>query len=153
MKQDCNKLLVIVIKCTLCSSNYLRSRFLHYTGRTLTIYPQEQYETLLAARKRQETDEFTEKYGERAGIERTISQGVRAMGLRHIRGTLVFHGHICNMLRRRQPLMLFVCQLASWRRTGRDASITVSSPYSYLTSPTGSFHRVLPYFTAVSLIL
>jgi transposase len=53
--------------------------------RTLTIYPQEQYEALLAARRRQETEAFKELYGERAGIEGTISQGVRRMGLRRSR--------------------------------------------------------------------
>ncbi|UCC54093.1 MAG: transposase [Anaerolineaceae bacterium] len=54
-------------------------------GRTLTIYLQEQYEALMEARKRQKIDGFKEMYGERAGIEGTISQGVRKMGLRRSR--------------------------------------------------------------------
>lgn len=54
-------------------------------GRTLTVYPQQEYEVLLAARARQQTDEFQELYGERAGIEGTISQGVRSMELRRTR--------------------------------------------------------------------
>ncbi len=54
-------------------------------GRTLTIYPQAQYEALIAARQRQATVAFKELYGERAGIEGTISQGVRKMGLRRSR--------------------------------------------------------------------
>jgi transposase len=55
------------------------------TGRTLTIYPQDRYEAQLAARQRQETETFKKLYGERAGIEGTISQGVRKMGLRKSR--------------------------------------------------------------------
>jgi transposase len=54
-------------------------------GRTLTIYPQERYEALQKARERQKTEEFKTLYGERAGIEGTISQGVRGFGLRQSR--------------------------------------------------------------------
>ena len=55
------------------------------TGRTLTIYPKEIYEAQQAARQRQETEEFKQLYGKRAGIEGTISQGVRKMGMRRSR--------------------------------------------------------------------
>jgi transposase len=54
-------------------------------GRTLTIYPQEKYEALLQARERQTTEAFKEMYGKRAGIEGTISQGVRKFGMRRSR--------------------------------------------------------------------
>lgn len=54
-------------------------------GRTLTLYPKEQYEAQLAARQRQQTEEFKKLYGERAGIESTISQGVRRIRLRYAR--------------------------------------------------------------------
>ena len=54
-------------------------------GRTLTIYPQEKYEALLAARARQTTPAFKKDYGQRAGIEGTISQGVRKYGIRKAR--------------------------------------------------------------------
>jgi hypothetical protein len=56
-----------------------------HTGRTLTIYPQEKYEAQLTARQRQKTEDFKQLYGERAGIEGTISQGVRKSGLRQSR--------------------------------------------------------------------
>lgn len=55
------------------------------TGRTLTIYPKEIFEAQLAARQRQETEAFKQLYDKRAGIEGTISQGVRKMGLRRSR--------------------------------------------------------------------
>jgi transposase len=54
-------------------------------GRTLTVYPQKEYEALLMARQRQETKEFKELYASRAGIEGTISQVTRSMGLRRSR--------------------------------------------------------------------
>jgi IS5 family transposase len=54
-------------------------------GRTLTVYPQVQYEAQAHARARQATADFKLLYGARAGIEGTISQGVRRMGLRQAR--------------------------------------------------------------------
>jgi transposase len=56
-----------------------------HTGRTLTLYPKEIHEAQLAARDRQETEAFKQIYRKRAGIEGTISQGVRKMGLRKSR--------------------------------------------------------------------
>jgi transposase len=53
--------------------------------RTLTLRPQRQYEALQAARKRQETSEFRQLYAKRAGVEGTLSQGIRGFGLRHCR--------------------------------------------------------------------
>ena len=54
-------------------------------GRTLTLYPQEQYEAQLKARKRQQTEAFKELYAERAGVESTISQAVRRTKMRRSR--------------------------------------------------------------------
>lgn len=54
-------------------------------ARCLTLQSREEYETLLAGRTRQQTQEFAHQYARRAGIEGTISQGVRAFGLRQAR--------------------------------------------------------------------
>lgn len=54
-------------------------------GRTLTLYPQEQYQAQLEARQRQQTDDFKKLYGECAGIESTFSQEVRRTRLRYCR--------------------------------------------------------------------
>jgi transposase len=54
-------------------------------GRQLTFPPQAQYEALLEARQRQETDEFKEEYATRAGVEGTISQAVFSLGMRRTR--------------------------------------------------------------------
>ena len=67
-----------------CKDRCIRSR-VKYAHRSLTLRPQEQHEALQAARTRQQTPEFKREYALRAGIEATISQGVRAFGLRRSR--------------------------------------------------------------------
>jgi transposase len=56
-----------------------------YKRRTITIRPQAQHEALQAARRRQKTPAFAKEYALREGIEATISQGVRAFGMRRSR--------------------------------------------------------------------
>jgi transposase len=51
----------------------------------VTIRPQEQYVALKERREREKTKEFQQVYAKRSGIEGTISQGVRTMGLRRSR--------------------------------------------------------------------
>ena len=53
--------------------------------RSLTFQIQENYEALQNARERQQTKEFEELYAIRAGVEGTISQGVRAFEIRQCR--------------------------------------------------------------------
>jgi transposase len=53
--------------------------------RVLRIRRREEYEALQAARRRQVTPEFAARYAARAGIEGTISQGVRRCDLRRAR--------------------------------------------------------------------
>ena len=53
--------------------------------RLIQIRAQAQYEALQAARKRQATDIFKDRYAARAGIEGTISQGTRTGDLRRSR--------------------------------------------------------------------
>ncbi len=56
-----------------------------YPRRTITIRPQAQYAALQAARRRAETPEFAAAYAARAGIEGTLSRGVRTCRLRRTR--------------------------------------------------------------------
>jgi transposase len=53
--------------------------------RSLTVQPQAEHEAIQAARSRQQTADFAAAYARRAGIEGTLSQGVRAFGLRTTR--------------------------------------------------------------------
>lgn len=53
--------------------------------RSLRLQPRPQFEALLAARQLQRTEVGRQLYGKRAGVEGTISQGVRSFGLRRSR--------------------------------------------------------------------
>lgn len=63
-----------------CTSSHARA-----PRRLLTIRPQQQYEALHAARRRQASSAFARQYALRSGIEATMSQGVRALGMRRSR--------------------------------------------------------------------
>ena len=54
-------------------------------ARTVTFLPQTQHVALQQARREQNSPEFRAKYAQRAGIEGTLSQGVRGFGLRYTR--------------------------------------------------------------------
>jgi transposase len=54
-------------------------------GRRLRLPPQDQYEALTAARACYASEEGSERYKQRAGVEGTLSQGVGAFGLRRTR--------------------------------------------------------------------
>jgi transposase len=63
-------------------------------GRTLTLYPKEEYAAQLAVRERQQTQTFKKLFGERAGIESLMSQGIRRMGIRYARDIGPAHTHL-----------------------------------------------------------
>jgi IS5 family transposase len=54
-------------------------------GRSLKLMPKTEYEALKSAREAHASPEGQQRYKRRAGIEGTISQGVRAFGLRRTR--------------------------------------------------------------------
>jgi transposase len=56
-----------------------------HRGRRLTVRPRDQHEALQAARQRQTTEPFKDAYAARAGVEGTLSQGVRDCNLRRSR--------------------------------------------------------------------
>ncbi len=70
--------------CTACPSRSSCTRAKDLP-RTLTLQPREEHEAIQFARRRQKTEEFVSLYSLRAGIEGTVSQGVRAFGLRQAR--------------------------------------------------------------------
>jgi transposase len=63
------------------------------TRRTITVRPHEQHLSLQAARQREQTEAYKAEYAKRAGIEGTLSQAVRAFGVRRARymGTAKTH--------------------------------------------------------------
>jgi len=54
-------------------------------GRTLTLYPQDIYEAMDERRAEQSGEAFQKRYAARSGIEGTLSEGVRAHGMRRSR--------------------------------------------------------------------
>jgi transposase len=70
--------------CAACPSRPLCTRA-KSLPRALTLQPKEEHEAIQIARRRQKTEEFASVYSRRAGVEGTISQGVRAFGLRQAR--------------------------------------------------------------------
>lgn len=96
--------------CKVCPS---RTSCTGTTRRSLTLHPREQMQALFAARQRESTDAFKQTYRHRAGIEGTLSQGVRTMGLRRSRyiGLRKTHlGHVAV------ATAVNVIQLMSWLR-------------------------------------
>ena len=65
-----------------------------HTGRRLRLPPQDQYEALAAAQTWYASEEGQQLYKRRAGIEGTLSQGVRAFGLRRTRYWGVAKTHV-----------------------------------------------------------
>ena len=84
-------------------------------ARQITVKPQAQHEAIEAARKRQETQEYKTLYALRAGVESTISQGVRRFDLRRSR----YIGLARTQLQ--QTIMataMNLVRLANWFRKG-----------------------------------
>jgi transposase len=79
--------------------------------RTLTIRPQQEYLALQAARVREAGEEFAKQYGVRAGIEGTISQAVRAFGLRRARYFGQAKTHLQHVL---TAAAINLVRLAAW---------------------------------------
>jgi transposase len=70
--------------CEMCPVRPSCTRAKH-TGRRLRLPPQDQYEALQAAQTWSASEEGQQLYKRRAGVEGTLSQGVRAFGLRRTR--------------------------------------------------------------------
>jgi transposase len=70
--------------CGTCPERPRCTRAKH-TGRRLRLPPQDQYEALQAAQTWSASEEGQQLYKRRAGVEGTLSQGVRAFGLRRTR--------------------------------------------------------------------
>jgi transposase len=79
--------------------------------RRLKLRPRDQYLALQEARQRQETAEFKEKYKRRAGVEGTVSQGVRGFGLRRSRYKGLPKTHLQHVV---TALAMNLIRLADW---------------------------------------
>lgn len=80
-----NRVIKVKFSTADCRSCPSRMECTKAPRRTITIRPREQYIALQMARSREETEAFDTEYARRAGIEGTISEGVRSHGLRRSR--------------------------------------------------------------------
>ena len=83
--------------CTVCPA---RDRCTHakQAPRSLTIKPFETYQALEQARKRQTTKTFEHQFATRAGVEGTISQAVRGVGVRQCRYVGLAKTHLQHVI-------------------------------------------------------
>jgi transposase len=99
--------------------------------RTLTVRTQVYHEALQAARHRQTTAEFKEQYALRAGIEGTLSQGVRAFDLRRSRYIGLAKTHLQHIL---IAVAINVVRVVSWLTEPRLSKPYVA-PFAALAAP------------------
>jgi len=99
--------------------------------RSIAIRPRAQYEALQARRAQQETEAFAAAYARRAGIEGTISQGVRAFGLRRAKYIGAAKTHLQHVL---TAAAIDFVRVAAWlddvplATTRRSAFVTLMQP-------------------------
>lgn len=115
--------------CQRCSS---RSLCTHSKkgARTLKIRPQNKYEILQANRKEQKTNPWKENYKKRAGVEGTISQGVRRFGLRQSRYVGLEKTHLQHVA---MAAATNIFRIARWFQ-GSSHAQTRCSPFMALAS-------------------
>jgi transposase len=99
--------------------------------RGLTLQAQAEHEAVQAARQWQATDAFAVLYARRAGIEGTISQGVRAFGLRRARYRGLPKTHLQHLA---TAAAFNLARLAAWL-SGRPPETTRRSRFAALALP------------------
>jgi transposase len=101
-------------------------------ARNLTLQSRAEHEAIQAARQRQQTAEFATQYAPRAGIEGTLSQGIRAFGLRKARYRGLAKTHLQHVA---TATAINLVRLADWLN-GAPRATTRRSQFAAL-APTG----------------
>jgi len=114
-----------------CGACPVRARCTEAKRRSITVRPREQYEALHAARSREASEEYRSDYKRRAGIEGTISQGVRSCGLRRSRYIGEAKVHLQHVA---TAAAINVTRISDWL-TGRPREGTRTSPFARLMAP------------------
>jgi transposase len=79
--------------------------------RSLTLRPQAEHEALQAGRQAQRTEDWKSRYNARAGIEGTLSQGIRVFGMRQTRYIGLAKTHLQHLL---TAAAMNVVRLTNW---------------------------------------
>jgi transposase len=104
---------VVKIKCSMkdCQPCANRVHGTRATRRTITVRRQDHHVALQAARARETSAAYTTEYARRAGIEGTLSQGIRAYGRRHARYIGGAKTHLQHVL---TAAAINVVRMANW---------------------------------------
>lgn len=94
-----------------CLGCTLHDRCTHAARRTITVRPEAQHAALQAARSRETTQDYARDYARRAGIEGTLSQGIRRCGLRRTRYRGLAKTHVQHVL---TATALNIIRLTNW---------------------------------------
>ncbi len=108
------------VECTYSKAKYPR--------RTITIRPKGQYEALLERREYETSREYSREYARRAGVEATMSQGVRRCGVRRSRYIGLARTHLGHVL---TAAALNFVRVADWL-SGKPRAQTRRSPFATL---------------------
>ena len=103
--------------------------------RTVTLRNQPHYQALQAARQRETTTEFKEEYARRAGIEGTMSEGVRVHHLRRTRYIGLEKTHLQHLM---TAVAINFKRLFSWLTGVPLATTRVSSFAQLMANPVAS---------------
>jgi transposase len=114
-----------------CGACPARSRCTEAKRRSITVRPREQYEALHAARSREASEEYRSDYKRRAGIEGTISQGVRTCGLRRSRYIGEAKAHLQHIA---TAAAINVSRIADWLAE-KPREVTRTSAFARLMAP------------------
>jgi transposase len=101
------------------------------TGRVLHLRPQAAHEALQARRAEEQTPAFRQAYATRAGIEGTLSQGIRGMGLRRAKYDGLSKTHLQHVLTAVAINLVRIDAVL----TGTPRGKTRVSPFARLRSP------------------
>ncbi|NEO72618.1 transposase, partial [Moorena sp. SIO3H5] len=96
--------------CKLCLHRPLCTRT-KKQGRTITLRPQRQHNALQQARQTQTTEDFQHRYAQRAGIEGTLAQGIKAFGLRRCRYIGLTKTHLQHII---TACAMNIVRLVNW---------------------------------------
>jgi transposase len=101
--------------------------------RQLTVSPQVHHEALQAARQRQETPQFKAQYALRAGVESSLSQGIRRFDLRRSRYLGLARTHLQQLL---NATAMHVVRVIAW---------LWGEPLGERRRPPGHFAQLAPH--------
>jgi transposase len=101
--------------------------------RQLTVRPQAHHEAIQAAHQRQETAEFTAQYALRAGVESSLSPGIRRFDLRQSRYLGLARTHLQQLF---NATAMNVVRVIAWLR---------DEPFGERRRTPGHFAQLAPY--------